>query len=444
MRRVLAPQARSAEEQQYRVSLLDKLAFALFAVAAVLTFSAIKLAVGPLPVRLIALLASGLLLLASDPAFVAAAVKRFGRILLVVTLAAGFAILGSILAGTAPAVIASQIVELHLQAIVATVIAGTLAQRFGVGPVAIVLVAAFATTAVVAVLQALGLDAAWDARAVVGRISNDPLITREVYEQRERAMGMSFSPVIFGTQSCAILALLLSSLLAARNGEPRRFNVLVLAACAVIAVLSLATGNRSPLLGMAIFLASYLLVTRLAIVFVVLPLAAAGLLVAQPMLERMQESDVRAVRTDSSSENRAVLREYGAYLLSQRPFGYGLDFDSTEHSEQYIDQVKYTTAPLSIRQWALHNYYLMFLAKHGLLVLLLLPLVLPRTRKQLHAWWAFTPYMVHIFYHNDGPLQGDNVFFFVIPLAMLLAGGTDTSEQKLPKRWRRAFEGAPA
>lgn len=444
MRRVLAPQARNAEEQQYRVSLLDKLAFALFAVAAVLTFSAIKLAVGPVPVRFIALLASGFLLLASDPAFVAAAAKRFGRILLVVILAAGFAILGSVLARTAPAVIVTQVVELHLQAIIATVIAGTLAQRFGVRAVAIVLVAAFATTAVVAVAQALGLDAAWDARAIVGRISNDPPLTREFYEQRERAMGMSFSPVIFGTQSCAILALLLSSLLVARNGEPRRFNVLVLAACAVIAVLSLATGNRSPLLGMAIFLASYLLVTRLAIVFVVLPLAAAGLLVAQPVLERMQESDVRAVRTDSSSENRAVLREYGAYLLSQRPLGYGLDFDSTEHSEQYIDQVKYTTAPVSIRQWALHNYYLMFFAKHGLLVLLLLPLALPRTRKQLRAWWAFTPYMIHIFYHNDGPLQGDNIFFFVIPLAMLLAGGTDTSEQKRPKRWRRAFEAAPA
>jgi hypothetical protein len=444
VRRVLASQARNAEEQQYRVSLQDKLAFALFAVAAVLTFSAVKLAVGPVPVRLVALLASGFLLLATDPGFVAAAVKRFGRILLVITLAAGFAILGSVLAGTTPAVIATQVVELHLQAIVATVITGTLAQRFGVRPVAVMLVAAFATTAVVAVGQALGLDAAWNARAILGQISNDPVLPREIYEQRERAMGMSYSPVVFGTQSCAILALLLSSLLAARNGEPRRFNVLVLAACAVIAVLSLATGNRSPLLGMAVFLASYLLVTRLAIVFVVLPLTTAGLLVAQPVLERMQESDVRAVRTDSSSENRAVLREYGAYLVSQRPLGYGLDFDSTEYSEEYTDQVKYTPSPGSIRKHALHNYYLMFLGKHGLLVLLLLPLVLPRTRKQLRAWWAFTPYMIHIFYHNDGPLQGDNVFFFVIPLAVLLAGEADSSEQKRPKRWRRAFEAAPA
>jgi hypothetical protein len=33
---------------------------------------------------------------------------------------------------------------------------------------------------------------------------------------------------------------------------------------------------------------------------------------------------------------------------------------------------------------------------------------------------AFTPYMLHILYHNDGPLTGDILFWFILPTAMML------------------------
>ena len=36
---------------------------------------------------------------------------------------------------------------------------------------------------------------------------------------------------------------------------------------------------------------------------------------------------------------------------------------------------------------------------------------------------AFIPYMVHIFYHNDGPFQADFIFWYLLPIVMLLPGG---------------------
>ena len=420
---------------------VEVIALALFAATAILSFNAVKLGTTMVPLRFVTLVASGLLLLASDYGLAAEAWQRFRRLLVIVILAAGLALLSSLSAGTSLQTVAVQIAQLHLQAIISVFVAGMLAIRFGTKPVAAILLGSFGLTALFAVAQALGLDAAWNVRATIGSLSNDPVLTRQAYERQERAMGLSFSPVIFATQGCAMLAMMLAPVLLQRlKAGASLFDWRVLALCAGMSLLFLATGNRSPLLGVAIFLLSYLLLVRPAWAALALPLAAAVVLAGQPLVEHFQSSEVRALRSDSSSENRGVLREFGVYLIAERPLGYGLDFESTSYSEEYYGQVVYTSSPNSIRQWALHNYYLMVTAKHGLLLLLLLFLVVPRTRPGWAALWVFTPYMVHVFYHNDGPLQGDFIIFFVFPLVAMWVGMAAPEAFASGKPvWRRAF-----
>lgn len=413
----------------------------LFVLTTILSFSAVKLGVGALPLRVLTLFGALGLLVISDPAQFMASLYRFRRVIFAVVFAA---ILGSIVSlayVTPAAALFTQLIEIHLQAIIGTAVAGTLALRLGVRAVVIALLIGFATTGVVAVAQALGVSAAWNMRAWMGGITGDPPITREIYESRERAMGMSFSPVIFGTQACLILALLLA--LRLPRAQAGRFDWWVPISCFIIGIFCLATGNRSPLLGIAIFLATYLVYSKPRASLVLLPICGALVFLTEPLLKEVQESGVRAVQKDSSSENRGTLRQFGVRLLMDRPVGYGLDFNSTRYAEAHISALKYESSPYAIRLWTLHNYYLIALCKYGLFILLLIPLVLPRTAPQLKAWWAFVPYLLHIYYHNDGPLQGDFIFFFILPLAMLLSAGPTAPVQRR-RSGRRAPEPAAA
>jgi hypothetical protein len=395
-----------------------------------------------LPFRVLTLFAAAGALALSDPAHLLGSIRRFRRILLLILFAALLGTLVSLVAGTPGGTIAAQLVEIHVQAAIGVLVAGTLALRLGIRAVILALLAGFATTAIVAAGQALGLDPAWDLRAVMGDLTNDPPITRLFYELRERPMGMSHSPVIFAQQAILMLALLLLPLLT-RSGGGSRFSWLVPISCVAIAIFCIATGNRSPLLGMAIFLATYLAFTLPRTSLVLLPLFGALAFFAEPVLEDVRDTGVRAVRADSSSENRGTLRQFGVRLIADRPVGYGFDFESTRYGDAHISALKYESSPGAIRLWALHNYYLLALCKYGLFILLMIPWIIPRTGPQLRAWWAFLPYIIHIFFHNDGPLSSDFIFFFVLPIAMMLTSAPDEARHERRTR-RRSLRRAAA
>jgi O-antigen ligase len=138
---------------------------------------------------------------------------------------------------------------------------------------------------------------------------------------------------------------------------------------------------------------------------------------AIPLMSALENSSVRVASTeDGSAEGRATQRYYGMRLLSDRPLGYGLAFESTEHWAPYADEVIYMSNPMTIRNFALHNYFLMMLNKYGVMMLALLLLLVPRSRSEALCWAGFVPYGVHIFYHNDGPLQGDFFIWYLLPL----------------------------
>lgn len=421
------------------------LAFALFAITVMLSINAVKLAVGPLPVRTLTLLASGGTILVANSHALGKAWRETSRALLVIVLAALLGIVVSLVARIPGGEIIQQLIEIHVQALIGIVVAYALILRYGPKPILIAFLAAYGFSALFAIGQALGIDLAWQARAMIGRITHDNETTQIAYVTRYRALGLSYSPVLFATQTCLAVVAFFCLRLVSPSRPSQGMDWLLLGGCFIFGLLSMATGNRSPLLGIVIFIVIYCMIRGARLLLAFLPLVLIAGMAAQPMMSSLDNAGVRVASTDDgSAEGRSTLRRYGIFLLTQRPIGYGLTFDSTQHWQSFAHQVRYRANPMAIRQWALHNYYLMILGKYGLFLIALLALLIPTRRASLFLGLAFVPYMVHIFYHNDGPLQGDFLIFYILAGVVWLARhperwtGTTALETRV-KPWRRAF-----
>lgn len=419
------------------------LALALFLMCLIFSVNAVKIGLAILPARTLFLLASGGIIFVTQPLTMGQAVRECRRALFVIAAVAILGVTVSYAAGAPMADVFRQILEIHLQAAIGLVVAYALCLLFGPRPVVTMFLIAYAISAVFALGQAIGLDAAWQARAAIGAISGDSPITRIAYETRYRALGLSFSPVLFATQSCLVFAACycwrLSQEKATKTGLDPAILICLLAVAAMCAV----TGNRSPLLGMAAFLFVYILVRNPRLAIIVMPALLMGALFMQPVLDSLAEWGVRVATTgDSSSEGRATLQKYGWFLFGNRPLGYGLTFESTQYWQLFSNEVIYDDNPMSIRNWALHNYYLIILNKYGAFAFAIVPFILPFTRRGWMILLGFIPYIIHIYFHNDGPMQGDFLIFFVIAACIATARQTrpDAPPSPTAKRpWRRAF-----
>ena len=424
---------------------LEWAALGLFALTLFLSIAMVKSAAGPLPLRLLTLLLCAGLLSLSDGAKFAQAAVDCRRVLLII---GAFAVLGlivSVLAYGEMGAVAEQLVEIHIQAAVGVLIGYRLILSFGVAPVVGCFLGVFALSALLAIAQGLNIDVSWRLRAAMGAVGTDTEGSQKTYLQLRRAMGLSYSPVHFGTQTCLAFACAFLLRLGASRSPRQGVDWILVGVAVAMILLCVVTGNRSPLLGMVLFVLLYLVLRAPRMMLAALPIVLLGAIAAVPVLQYLSHAGVRAADlTNSSAEGRTTLRAFGMFLIEQRPIGYGLTFNSLDYWPSFSEKSKYLPNPLSFRTWAVHNYYITILAKYGILSLGLLPLLVPRRRPEALMWLAFVPYMVHIFYHNDGPLQGDFLIFFVLPAAvyltgqaMLRAGG----ERPAPtaRTWRRAF-----
>ncbi len=434
-------------DRRLRNDWLWHLAAAFMIVTLLLSINAVKLGIGPLPLRGLTLIGALGAVTIVDPGALLKSVREAWRLLLIILCAAILGVIASMLNRADPAAVVQQVVEIHVQAILSVIGAYAIVTRFGPKVVLYGFLGAFGTSAIFALGQAAGLDAAWQARAMIGRLQGDPALTQDFYIRRYRALGLSYSPVLFGTQACVAIAAAYCLRLTARRNTGGGVDWILICAIALCSLLSIATGNRSPLLGVVIFLFVYGIARSPKAVAAGLPILLILGLGAQPMLSALDQAGVRVASTDDgSAEGRSTLQRYGLFLVGQRPYGYGLTFDSTEHWQQFYSKGRYLVNPNSIRKWPLHNYYLLIIAKYGLLSLALVALAVPRRRTDLQFWLAFTPYMVHIFYHNDGPLQADFLIFYVLAVVTWLARRAqpqaDAAATRAPaasKPWRRAF-----
>jgi hypothetical protein len=415
---------------------LKKIVATCFLLSILLSICLVRMRVAGVPIRIVPLFLILMLAIGSGGHLVRRAANHQQWPLLIVVLAAAIGLAVSVANGQALVEVLRQLAEIHVQAVFNLIVGAIVLRVCGVWWTAGIFVGCVVVSLIFAGLQFLGIESAWYVHDVLSSLQPTSLDDLPYYDVRERALGLSYSPVHLGTQICLAVGIVFLVTLYAPAHElklrSRRGKILSVAL--LIAFIGcLVSGNRSPLLGLLVLAAVLLSISRPGITVVI---ALFGILLA-PTIPNLAEyaqntSGLRALDTQNkSSENREILRVYGILLSLDRPIGYGLLFDSTDHSSEYWVQLKYYDNPSAITEHALHNYYLMVLNKYGWSFILVILIVLYRTWRNPAACLGFLAYMVHIFYHNDGPLQGDFLIFLAIPM---LALGRDSDIADIRRR----------
>ncbi|MGB4057724.1 MAG: O-antigen ligase family protein [Alphaproteobacteria bacterium] len=343
----------------------------------------------------------------------------------VLTIILYVAILGFVvsLANALPfADIIRQILEIHLQAVVGVFVGYGLLHCMGAKKLISAFTSVVLFSGFLAVLQGLHVPYAWEFR--------DFLQGMQTYDhdnvflsERMRPMGISFTPVHLGTQILLAFAVCYIFMTCRRKtDEPLgRVNLPVVMVFVIVLLIAIISGNRSPILGMLAFLAAaaffYSPVFSILGLMLFMPAAALLYIDSDAIFNFLSGTEIRAFRmSDKSSVARVVLRDYGWMLFMNRPFGYGLIFSSTDYVSLFWDQLADYENSQTLWHTPTHNYYLNVLHKYGILIVLpglLATRILLRNRVVL---LGFLPYMVHIFFHNDGPLQGDFLIWYFVPM----------------------------
>jgi hypothetical protein len=393
-------------------------ALSLFTLNVLISVAAVRWQVAGLPVRSFFALAALGLLTVTVPSIVISAVRRSSRVLWLIV---GFAVLGAVvtrLAGDSWALAGRQLLEIHIQAALGLILAVVIVETCGLRATVMVFLSAILMSAAVATLQYVHVDLAWRLRAMLGRLNLDPLSAQLAYTRRDRAMGLSYSPVHIGTQACLAFAAFYALRLYDRTRKGLQgIDVQLLVALGIMMGVCFVTGNRSPLLGALAFLAIYFLVTAPKVFWLMAPIAIVSIPAAMAGLQVLAGLGVRIASTeDGSALGRAVLADFGWRLFMARPLGYGLGFDSTLYYNEFSQYLLYFANPEQARLYPPHNYILNMLNKYGIGMILLVPLIIPRRAAVYAAALPFTAYLLHILFHNDGPFQADFLIWYVFAM----------------------------
>jgi small basic protein len=346
----------------------------------------------------------------------------------VLSIIAIFAVIGAIVSLINQAPIGDfvqQIIEIHVQAAIATIMGACLLRTSGTKMTALMFSGVVMLSVFVATLQFVGFSPAWELRDMLqqklGLIGDDSI--NVFLTLRLRAMGLSFSPVHLATQICLMFAACYAWLLSRQQYiRPVTWDWHLALLVFIFFASSVISGNRSPLIGILAFLAFQLFWTQPRLAVAIAIFALPLLFIADDIMATLAEGGLRVARTeDGSSAGRAVLRAYGTQLFLDRPYGYGLTFKSVNYWQDYLYRYLDYENYMAISIHALHNYYLQILNKYGALIFPVAGWVAYQAILRPVLCAGFIPYVAHIYYHNDGPLQGDFMIWFILPMYIMLA-----------------------
>lgn len=409
---------RAAAVPERRITSLDRIfAFGSFALLIFLNVALQGLKVGPLPIR--GLLAAGLLA-AVALIYSQATARALDRHMPVLVVAGALALLGtfvSLVGDVGTAVIAKALIEVHVQVVVTLLVGTVLAELCGSRAAVLAIVLAVALSAALAVLQAVNLDAAWQAREWLANVQHQP---RDVFDvnERMRPPGLSYSPVQLSTQLClafAAFAAIRDQYLKSQP-QPLSADPLVLVALAALVAVAALSGTRSPIMGGFLFAALYLMRRQGSWLPLMLLIVAALIYVAWPMISAAVEgARPRVLRTeDQSALGRVSLLSFGVLLFVNNPLGYGLGFEPSALWTQYWHEIYNLPGAANVRAFDLHNYVLSMLNTYGIGLLLIVPLAARLLYRSRAVLMFFIPYIVHIMFHNSGPFWNDMIIWFVV------------------------------
>ncbi len=364
-----------------------------------------KLAV-VLPVRVLALLFLTSLLFLCYPA----ETRDFHRRHLpIITAIVAFAVIGTVLTYFNLGSVAATLEQLTANVVQPYLIffcTMVLIRLLGWQLVAMLALSAAALTSLVAILQWAGFEPAWTIRELTFRIQREPPEIEEYVYSRERAIGLSLSPIVFSYHIvCAYFALNVIY----RFGHMRALHYY--AGLLVVIAAILANGTRSALIGVLVSeLLMQLRRREAASLLSVTAIAALGVtiyLLAERLGLRIAEVD------DSSAAGRAVLYNFGMLLARDHPLGFGWDFNPNLYAWLYWEHLAEFDKADGIYRLDLHNAFINFFLTYGVagtFVALLVLLYDPRFVAT--AAFYLSSYAVHAFFHNNGILIGDYFFWF--------------------------------
>jgi hypothetical protein len=389
-----------------------------FFMAVLLSVATMTWSIGGLPVRAAAAVAGILVLAAGDPQLVVKVLYRVRGLLLLIL---GVALLGaamSLLNGIDIVKLLRELLEIHVQSAVFLILTAMVASVCGGTTVVLLFVAAVGISAAFALGQFVGVEAAWSVRDTLARVTHEV-----VRYDRLRAPGLANTAIALATHLTLALAAVLvwRQRLGEAVGAPRRMDLAVVGAVAAFCLACLASGNRSPILGAALFLVIYSAVRAPRAFLVASPFVLLAVPLAGLAMESLQGTGLRAFTLgDKSTEGRETLIYYGLELLRDRPIGYGLGFDPTLYWGDYADFLLRFSNPGPVSQFELHNYALTMLNYYGIGILMFVPPVLIMMRRNATVLLAFLPYIIHIMFHNYGPLaKNDALVFVIFAIAMM-------------------------
>ncbi len=356
------------------------------------------------------------------------AARALKKHLLLIGLAVGLAVEGtfvSLVNGAPSASIVQAVTEVHLQAVITLLVAAILVEISGPKAAMVAIVGVTAVSGFVAVLQMIDLDFAWHLRDAIGSMQGTSLVEDSSF-LGGRPMGLAYSPIQFATQLCLAFAVFTAT----RDKERRRklgsavADPAVILALLVFVAACITSGNRSPILGGLIFLALYAMARQGSWVTLFIVLAGALVYFAWPTLMAVFESaHPRVVRVnDASAEGRITLAYYGLRLFLDNPLGYGFDFKPYAYWTQYWQDLYELPSPAVVQSKILHNYVLSMLNFYGIGLLLFAPLISRLLARAKTSLLFFVPYIVHILFHNSGPLWNDAIIWFVIAVIAATPG----------------------
>lgn len=393
------------------------MAAAIIGVLLALNVGLISWKVAGLPVR--AVLTAGLLglMVVIYPERIKQAIARFAPVL---WLAAGLALLGSFVSlanGVEIDAIIKSVSEVHIQIAITVLAAVVLAEIAGMKAAALMFAAVVGGSALIALMQLLDIDAAWNLRETLGRLQReDPFELSQLL--RGRPVGVAYSPIQFSNHVCLAFAVFA----AAREQEHRltkglpSADLIIICALGVMCIAAFVSGTRSPILGAALFFLVYAVRRPGSWLAFMIMLGGVVLVLVGPMLlDAFQTAQPRIVRTDdNSATGRSSLFAMGFLLFADNPLGYGFGFNPTDHWTKFWQDLYTMENPSVLKDTQLHNYVLNMLNVYGIGLLLVMPLAVHLLLRSRHVIIFFIPYIVHIMFHNFGPYWNDTPFWFTV------------------------------
>lgn len=423
-------------------SAISVLLFAAILVSFALDIFLVTPAVAGIPIRFIFSAALFLVLAGAYSRLLLRAVSG-ARWALLIILYLGVA--GSLIAvfRDGASVIPAELVGNHIQGILIMLMVAMATIQLGGRSITYALAVVIGISCVFSLLQWAGIQPAFDVRSVLsGANGSNELDSAATID---RAPGLSFSTIYLVQQCCLLFAagLFVSS---QRGTYVRRRSPIggswlaIFGWGSLIVLVSFTGGNRSPILGLIIFGAILLSVRDRRMLFITIPIIIGAYFLIDPARELLASAGYRLGETgDKSSSARAPLITYGLRLLAANPLGYGLGFDSkalvglVQTSDLKIILNRQHMVML-LEEKDLHNYWLTMANIYGVFVIPAAIYVARYLFTEFRVVLLFVPYLVHITFHNAGPLANDYMVW--VPLGIIL-GMRVTKPKERPQPLRR-------